>query len=49
MNKSKKKIVFNAKWLEEENFKSWLTSCKSGEKGRCRICKKDVELSNRDR
>ena len=46
MNKKKKKTVFNAKWLEEEDFKSWLTICKSEEKSRCRICKKDIELSN---
>ena len=50
MNK-KNKTVFNAKWLEEEDFKSWLTSCQSEEKGRYRICNIYIyiELSNMDR
>ena len=39
MSKNKKKRVFNAKWREERDFKSWLTSCKTEEKARCRICK----------
>ena len=46
MNKNKKKTVFNAKGLEEEGFKSWLTNFKFEKKERCRICKEDIELSN---
>ena len=49
MNKSKEKTVFNAKWLEDEDFNSWLTSCKSDEKAKCKICKKYIELSKTGR
>ena len=44
MNKHKKKTVFNAKWMKEKDFKSWLTSCRIEEKARCRICKKDMNF-----
>ena len=46
MNKNKKKTVFNHKWLEEDEFKSWLASTKDEDKARCKLCKKDIELSN---
>ena len=45
----KKKTLFNANWLEEDQFKSWLTSAKDGNKARCKLCKKDIELSNMGR
>ena len=49
MSKIKKKILFNANRLEEDQFKSWLTSAKDGNKTRCKLCKKDIELSNMER
>ena len=42
----KKKTLFNANWLEEDQFKYWLTSTKDGNKARCKLCKKDIESSN---
>ena len=49
MSKKKKKTVFNHKWLEEDEFKSWLASTKDEEQARCKLCKKDIELSNMGR
>ena len=46
---SKKKTVFNEKWLEEDQFKEWLVSAKDNGKARCKLCKKDIELSNMGR
>ena len=43
MSKKKKKTVFNHKWLEEDEFKSWLASTKDEDKA------KDIELSNMGR
>ena len=45
----KKKTLFNANWLEDDQFKSWLTSAKDGNKARCKLYKKDIELSNMGR
>ena len=45
----KKKTLFNANWLEEDQFKSWLTGGKYGNKAGCKLCKKDIELSNMGR
>ena len=45
----KKKTLFNSNWLEEEQFKSWLTSTKDGNKAICKLCKKDIELWNMGR
>ena len=42
----KKKTLLNANWLEDQ-FKSWLTSATN--KARCRLSKKDIELSNMGR
>ena len=39
------KTLFNANWIEEDQFKSWLTSAKDGNKRRCKQCKKDIKLS----
>ena len=30
------KTLFNANWIEEDQFKSWLTSAKDGNKRRCK-------------
>ena len=49
MSKKKKKTVFNHKWLEEDEFKSWLASTKDDDKARCKLCKKDIELSSMGR
>ena len=43
----KKKTLLNANWLEEDQFKSWLTSATN--KARCRLSEKDIELSNMGR
>ena len=32
--------------MEEDEFKLWLVSSNSDDKTRCRLCKKDIELSN---
>ena len=45
----KKKTLFNANWLGEDQFRSWLTSAKDGNKARYKLCKKDIELSNMGR
>ena len=45
----KKMTLFDANWLEEDQFKSWLTSAKDGNKARCKLCKKDIGLSNMGR
>ena len=42
----KKKTLLNANWLEEDQFKSWLTNAKDGNKARCELWKKHIELSN---
>ena len=44
-----KRTIFNQKWLEEDEFKSWLVISNSDDKARCRLCKKDIELSNMGR
>ena len=46
---NERETFFNANWLEEDQFKSWLTSAKDGNKARCKLCKKDIELSNMGR
>ena len=33
-------------WLEEDAFKSWLSKPANKKQARCRLCKKDFELSN---
>ena len=45
----KKKTIFNPLWLEDDEFKSWLCSSKESDKARCKLCKKDFELSNMGR
>ena len=44
-----KKTIFNPLWLEDDEFKSWLCSSKESDKARCKLCKKDFELSNMGR
>ena len=39
----KKKTLFNANWLEDDQFKSWLTGANNGNKARCILYKKDIE------
>ena len=46
MIKMKNKTLFKANWLEEDQFKSWLTIAKDENKARCKLCKKDTKLSN---
>ena len=40
---------FNDCWLEEDAFKSWLSKAADKNQARCRLCKKDFELSNMDK
>ena len=42
----KNKTLFKANWLEEDQFKSWLAIAKDENKARCKLCKKDIKLSN---
>ena len=49
MSIMKKKTLFITNWLEEDQFKSWWTNAKDGNKARCKLCKKDIELSNMGR
>ena len=44
-----KKTTFNQKWLEEDEFKLWLAPTKDASIARCKLCKKDIELSNMGR
>ena len=44
-----KKTTFNQKWLEEDAFKLWLAPTKNVSIARCKLCKKDIELSNMGR
>ena len=46
MIKMKNKTLFKANWLEEDQFKSWLAIAKDENKARCKLCKKDIKLSN---
>ena len=41
-----KKTIFNPLWLEDDEFKSWLCRSKESDKARCKLCKKDFEISN---
>ena len=46
MIKMKNKTLFKTNWLEIDQFKSWLTIAKDENKARCKLCKKDIKLSN---
>ena len=35
--------------MQEDELKSWLLNLKSDDKARCRLCEKDIELSNMGR
>ena len=41
-----KKTIFNPLWLEEDEFRSWLYSARQNDKTKCKLCKKEFELSN---
>ena len=49
MSKKKKKTLFNHEWPEDNEFKSWLASTKDEDKARCKLCKKNIELSHMGR
>ena len=50
MSKAKRQKKFNANWLEEDDFKSWLKSVPEDEtKFRCSVCKKNLSLSSSGR
>ena len=36
----------NDYWFEEDAFKSWLSKATDKKQARCRLCRKDFELSN---
>ena len=44
-----KKTIFNPLWLEEDEFRSWLCSARQNDKAKCKLCKKEFELSNMGR
>ena len=46
MIRMKNKTLFKTNWLEIDQFKSWLTIAKDENKARCKLCKKDIKLSN---
>jgi len=49
MSKKSKRTFFNTKWLEDDEFKPWLAQSKKQNEARCKVCKKDFDLSNMGR
>ena len=44
-----RQTVFNTQWLDDDEFKSWIKPSKRENQANCKLCRKDIELSNMGR